>query len=98
MDLGESIKPHASRQVTTGDQLMVDNAGSMTAPAQEETEARSLPLLTYSVLGRKFVSLRSENNFALRIVSCWNGPVAMRALLLFGAFACGRDSAIVASC
>jgi hypothetical protein len=69
MGQGESIKPHASRQVTTRDRLMVDNAGSMTSPAQEETEARSLPLLTYSVLGKKIVSLGSENNFALSCAS-----------------------------
>jgi hypothetical protein len=45
---------------------MVDNASVMTAPAWKETEGRSLPLLTYSVFGKKIVSLRSENNFALR--------------------------------
>jgi hypothetical protein len=44
---------------------MVDNPGFMTPPADEETEARSLPLLTYSVLGKKIVSLRDENNFAV---------------------------------
>jgi hypothetical protein len=60
---------HASRQATTGDWLMVDNAGSMSAPAQEEIGARSLPLPTYSVLGKKIVSLASENNFALSSAS-----------------------------
>ena len=45
---------------------MVDNAGSISAPAEKETEARSLPLLTYSVLGKKIVSLGTENNLALR--------------------------------
>jgi hypothetical protein len=48
---------------------MVDYAGSMPAPARKATEARSLPLLTYSVLGEKFVSLREENNFALSCAS-----------------------------
>jgi hypothetical protein len=48
---------------------MVDNASVMTAPAWKETDARSLPLLTYSVLGKKFVSLRDENNFALSCAS-----------------------------
>jgi hypothetical protein len=69
MGLGESIKPHASRQATTGDRLRVDSAGSITAPAKKETEASSLSLLTYSVLGKKIVSLRTENNFALRSAS-----------------------------
>jgi hypothetical protein len=44
---------------------MVDDAVSMTTAAQKETEAGSLPLLTYSVLEKKIVSLGSENNFAL---------------------------------
>src|SRR5277367_5374111 len=62
MDLGESIRSHASRQATTGDWLIVDHAVFMSTPAQKAIETRSLPLLTYSVFGNKFVSLRSENN------------------------------------
>jgi hypothetical protein len=53
MDLGESIKPHTNRWATTGDRLMVENADSVAAPSEEETEARSLPLFTYSVLGKE---------------------------------------------
>lgn len=52
---------------------MVDSAGSM-APVQKETEARSLPLLTYSVLEKKIVSLIRENNFALKFASCGAVP------------------------
>jgi hypothetical protein len=46
---------------------MVKTADSMTASAKKETEARSLPLPTYSVLGKEFVSVLSENNFDLRL-------------------------------
>jgi hypothetical protein len=53
MGLGEPTKPHTSRWATTGDRLMVENADSMTAPAKKRTEAKSLPLLTYSVSGRE---------------------------------------------
>ena len=53
---------------------MVEDAGSMTARAQKETEARSLPLLTYSVLRRKFVSLGDENNFVLCSARCGKIP------------------------
>ncbi len=45
---------------------MVDSVGAITALPQKETEARSPPLLTYSVLEKKFVSLSDKNNFALR--------------------------------
>ena|SRR5271156_6473600 len=74
MDLGESIKPHISRWATTGDRLMVENADSMADPAKKETEARFLPLSTYSVLGTKFVSVVSENNFGLSFATSWGGP------------------------
>jgi hypothetical protein len=78
MDLGESIKPHFSRWATTGDRLMVENADSMADPAKKETEARFLPLSTYSVLGKKFVSVVSENNFGLSFATSWGGPRNVR--------------------
>jgi len=51
--LGEPIKPHTGRWVSAADWLMVENADAVMVPAKKGTEARSLPLITYSVLGKE---------------------------------------------
>ena len=67
------------------------NANSMTASVSKETEARFLPLLTYSVLEGKFVSLGHENNFVR--CSARSGEMLSPCVPYYCAalFACGRE-------